>query len=180
MKKSSVCTAFVFVAFLSSSVLADHHKTTTREDFKQWCDAWKGRWIGEVTWVADWPGLGKKGDKVTAYLEATTIEDGNGMVAKFFGGNGSGTVVFAYDAVAKQIKSMTIVSGGFTGTAILYKKDGKWVQESRGSLPDGKTTKGTSLHTYSDGGNTLTITGSGTVDGKPNDEQRDVWRRVSK
>ena len=25
------------------------------------------RWIGEVVWVADWPGFGKKGDKFTGY-----------------------------------------------------------------------------------------------------------------
>ena len=158
MTKSTVCTAFVVVAFLSSSVLADHHKTTSRKDFAEWCDAWKGRWVGDVTWVADWPGLGKKGDKVTAYLEITTIEEGNGLVFKFFGGNGSGTVLFAYDAVAKQIKSTTIVSGGYTGTSIIYKKDGKWVSEVKGSLPDGKKTEGTTLYAFSDGGKTLTLT----------------------
>ena len=38
---------------------------STRADFKEFCKAMEGRWIGEVVWVADWPGFGKKGDKVT-------------------------------------------------------------------------------------------------------------------
>lgn len=38
----------------------------------------------------------------------------------------------------------------------------------------------TSYFTYTDGGKTLTITGTGTVDGEKQDDQNDVWRRVSK
>ena len=62
----------------------------------------------------------------------------------------------------------------------MYKKDGKWAEEAKGSLPDGKKTDGNSVFTFSNGGKTLTITGTGTVDGKKQDDQRDVWRRVSK
>lgn len=166
--------------FAVSPVAADQHKTTTKADFKEWCDAWAGRWVGDVTWVADWPGLGKKGEKVTAYSEVTIIEDGNGLVMKFFGGDGSGTLLYAYDSAAKQIKAMWIVSGGYVGTSMVYKEDGKWVEEGDGSLPDGKKDKFTSMYTFSDGGKLLTITGTGEVDGKKNDDQRDVWRRVSK
>lgn len=101
MKMSVVSTAVALAACLCSSVFADEHKTTTKEEFKEWCDAWKGRWVGEVTFVADWPGLRKRGENVTAYFEATAIEDGKRMLWKFFGGAGSGTILFAYDAVAK-------------------------------------------------------------------------------
>jgi hypothetical protein len=38
---------------------------STRADFKELCKVIEGRWIGEVVWVADWPGFGKKGDKFT-------------------------------------------------------------------------------------------------------------------
>ena len=152
----------------------------TREDFNEWCGAMEGRWLGKVTWVADWPGLGKKGDTVTAYLDVTTIEDGNGLVFKFYGGNGSGTILYTYDAAAKQISALWVVSGGYTGTSYVFKKDGTWVEESKGSLSDGKKSDGTSFFTFSESGKTLTITGSGTVDGKKHDDQHDVWRRVSK
>ena len=40
---------------------------TTRADFQKYCKAMEGRWIGEVVWVADWPGFGKKGEKVTGF-----------------------------------------------------------------------------------------------------------------
>lgn len=33
--------------------------SSTREAFNDYCDAMVGRWVGEVTWVADWPGAGK-------------------------------------------------------------------------------------------------------------------------
>ena len=42
---------------------------STRADFRKLCKAMEGRWIGEVVWVADWPGFGKKGDKFTGYSD---------------------------------------------------------------------------------------------------------------
>ena len=174
MKMSVACTAVALAICLCSSAIADQQKTTTKEEFKEWCDAWQGRWVGEVTFIADWPGLGKRGEKVTAYLEATTIEDGKGMLWKFVGGAGSGTVLFAYDAVAKQIKSMSVVSGGFTGSGIIYKLDGKWMQDDEGSLPDGKKSEGVTIYTYSEDGRKVETTGSGNVDGKPNEKLDDV------
>lgn len=179
MKKIVSSTVVALALCVCSSVFADQQKTTTKEDFKEWCDAWQGRWVGEVTFVADWPGLGKRGEKVTAYLEATFIEDGKGMVWKFVGGTGSATILFAYDAVTKQIKSMSVVSGGFTGSAIIYRKDGNWTLEGKGSLPDGKMSEDIATYTFSEGGRKVATSGSGNVDGKPNDKLEDVWRRVS-
>jgi hypothetical protein len=180
MKTSLVLVAVALVTGFASLSFADHHRTTTKADFQEWCDAWEGRWVGEVTFVADWPGLGKRGEKVTAYLQATKIEDGKGMTWKFFGGVGSGTVLIAYDTAAQQIKSMSVVSGGFTGSGIFYKKDGTWMQEAVGSLPDGRKSEGVTIYEFSEGGKKVVTTGSGSVDGKPNEKLNDVWRRVSK
>jgi hypothetical protein len=44
-------------------------QTTSRREFKEFCRLMEGRWGGDVIWVANWPGFGKRGDKVTAYAE---------------------------------------------------------------------------------------------------------------
>lgn len=106
----------------------------SREDFKKYCQMWEGRWVGDVTWVTDWPGFGKKGDKVTAYFEATMVEDGNLMATRFFGGAGSGTGIVLYDAGAKQIKLMWATSSGSMSQGVAFKKNGQWFERAPAPL----------------------------------------------
>lgn len=153
---------------------------SSREDFQKFCEAWKGRWVGDVTWVADWPAYGKRGDKVMAYVEINISEDGNALTGRLFGGKGSATVVGFYDAAAKQIKWIWVNSGGAVDQALISVKDGKWVFQSTGSLGDGTKTQSTSTVTISDNGNMHTWTGTGQVGDKRTDDQHDVWRRVSR
>lgn len=119
-------------------------KQSSREDFKEFCQALQGRWVGEVTWVADWPGIGNKGEKVTCYFEGRIAEDGHAITGRWYGGAGSGTGLYYFDAGAKQIKWLWINSGGALGRGILYKKDGHWVEKGSGSLADGRATAHTS------------------------------------
>ena len=60
---------------------------TSEEEFKAYQSAMEGRWVGEVTWIADWPGVGKKGDKVTGYSAMRAAADGHALVGQFYGGN---------------------------------------------------------------------------------------------
>ena len=149
----------------------------TRKEFKEYCQLNEGRWIGDVTWVADWPGFGKKGDKVTAYFEAVIAEDGNAMTMRFLGGEGSGTGICYFDAGAKEIKFVWVHSSGTVTHSNAYRKDGQWIEAGAGYLADGSKTTFTSALAMSDGGNTMTVTGSGTVGDKRTDQQHDVWRR---
>lgn len=176
MRRTVVTTA-LFAAILASPTFA---QTSTREDFQEFCETWRGRWAGEVTWVADWPGLGKRGETVTAYWEGRVTEDGNAMIGKFYGGTGSSTSFIFFDPGAKQIKWLWVESGGRVSRSTMHKKDGKWVQEGSGTSPDGAKNEYVSTVTISDNGNTHTWTGSGTVDGKRVDDQHDVWRRMAK
>lgn len=152
----------------------------TREDFNEFTKASVGRWIGQITWIADWPGIGKKGDKATCYAENKISEDGNALISKSFGGNGSGTSITMYDAGAKQIRESGVDSGGSVWTAIYFKEGGKWASTSTGSLADGSKVEGKALATYTDDGNTVTFTGTVTINGKKADDLHDVYRRVSK
>jgi hypothetical protein len=155
-------------------------KHSSREDFREFCQALQGRWIGEVTWVTDWPGIGKRGEKVTCYFEGRIAEDGHAIAGRWYGGAGSGTGVYYFDPRAKQIRWFWVNSGGALEEGILYKSNGHWVEEGSGSLEDGRATAHASDLTITDKGNTHTYTGKGTVGGTKTDDRHDVWRRVGK
>ena len=166
----------LFLAVLASPA---YSQESSREDFRDFCKAFEGRWVGDVTWVADWAAYGKRGDKVTAYFEGKIIEDGNAFMGRFFGGTGSGTSLVMYDAGAKRIKWIWINSGGSASQDIVFRDGKNWVSKSVGCTADGTKTEYLSTITVSDDGNTHTWTGSGKVGGKKVDDQHDVWRRVS-
>jgi hypothetical protein len=164
--------AVLMMALLGTSFASEAlGQQSSRNDFREHCQAFQGRWVGEVTLVADIPGVGKRGEKVTAYSEIRVAEDGNALIGKWYGGNGSATFLAVYDAGAKQIKAMEVTTEGEVGHIIFYKKDKKWIEERTGSKSNGTPTKYTNTVTITDNGNTHTWTGSGTVD---------VFRRVSK
>ncbi|MCU0960554.1 MAG: hypothetical protein MUF48_10670 [Pirellulaceae bacterium] len=172
--------ATTIAILLTILVWPSYSQEVTRKDFQEFCEVMQGRWVGDVTWVADWPGLGKQGEKVTAYSENTVAQDGNVMVTKFYGGNGSAIGLVAFDALAKHIKGMFVVSGGFVGHTTVQKVDGKWVEKGIGSTPDGTKNEWTCTLTITDEGNTHTWTGTGTLGGEKVLDQHDVWRRASK
>jgi hypothetical protein len=133
-----------------------------------------------VIWTADWPGFGKKGDNVTGYYEASIIADGNALSGVWYAGNGMGTEIHYFDMGTKQIKGVGVTSGGTIFNMIMYKKDGKWQDHRTGSNPDGSKFEEKSTLTISNGGNTHTRSGTGTIDGEKMDPLHDVWQRVSK
>ena len=129
MRAAAPATALL-VALLAVPALA---QKSTRQDFRDFCHAWEGRWVGSVTWVADIPGFGKRGEKVTAYADCRVAHDGNAMITKLYGGDGSATWIVVYDAGDKQIKGLWVTSGGVVSHSILYKKGEKWIEDGRGS-----------------------------------------------
>jgi hypothetical protein len=174
MKRTVIVCWLVLVAL----PLAVYGQESTRDDFVAYTKTQTGRWVSEVTWIADWPGLGRKGEKVTAYYEGSLTEDGNAVIGRFFGGDGSATSLVVYDAGAKQITETVVTSGGTVWRAVVARKGDKFVSHAKGSNADGSAVDTTSTLTLSDDGNTGTWTGTGTVAGKKT-EQNDVWRRVN-
>ena len=171
----------LIVLFVALSAVPAMGQTATRADFNDFAKACVGRWVGQVTWVADWPGQGKKGEKATAYSEFRLSEDGSAIITKGMGGSGSGSSIIAYDAAAKQIKEMFVDSGG-TVMINIYSKVSptKWAQSTTGSLPDGKKMEGKYEANITENGNTWNWTGTTMIGGVKQDDLHDVWRRVSK
>ena len=173
-------TSFTIVMIVALSALPAFGQQATREDFNELMKVMAGRWVGEVTFIADWPGVGKKGQKVTGYSEIKIAEDGNALSGRNFGGTGSGTWLIVFDAAAKQIKEAGVDSGGTVWTASYFKEGGKWRYHQTGSLGDGSKIEGKYAIAISDNGNTHTWTGPTTIGGKSADALHDVFRRVSK
>ena len=86
--RSTLVATVLIVVLCALPALAQQ---STREDFKEFTKAVSGRWIGEITWVTDWPGLGKRGDKATGYSEIKMTEDGNAIIGRQLAGSGSAT-----------------------------------------------------------------------------------------
>ena len=151
---------------------------SSQDDFEDFCDAMRGRWIGDVVWVTDWPGFGKKGDKVTAYSEFSLSENGHVLKGRFHGGPGSGTGLFNYDAGKRQIQGRWVSSGGNVWNMVIYKRKGDWHQAETGSTGDGKPISASTVRHVSKDGKTHRLSGTIKVDGKQVDPLRDVWRRI--
>ena len=67
---------------------------------------------GNITFAADYPGIGKKGEKVAAYSDCRWIADGKILECDSFGGQGTSKGLYWWDASAKVVKSLWIDSGG--------------------------------------------------------------------
>ena len=180
MNKAVVISlSIILTIFMSTSALIG--QTSSRAEFEEYCKTWEGRWIGDVTWIADWPGMGKKGDKVTGYFESKIIADGNALSGVFYGGNGMETSIQYFDPGTKQIKGVAVSSGGTIFHWVVFKKEGKWqIFDTASSLPDGRKFEGKGTLTISNGGKTLAWAGTATIGGEKSDPWQDVWRRVSK
>ena len=162
---------------VGTEALAQH---SSADNFEAWRTARERRWVGDVTWIADWPGLGKKGDKITGYSEIRAAADGHVLIGQFFGGSGTNHWITYYDAGAGEIRSTGSDSGGTTWTCVISKDGRQWKSRCSGSLADGTKTEGDHTLTISDGGSKHSWSGSTKFAGEPVDELQDVWRRVGR
>lgn len=154
-------------------------KPTTHKDFREYCKLCQGRWMCDITWAADWPGIGKKGDTVTAYVQHTLSEDGHALISKFFGGQGSETGIWSYDASDGLIKGTVVSSGGAVKSVKVRKTDEGWSSSEVGIEPDGTKVACSFTLTFQDGGKKAIGVGGGTR-GEEKFEFKNVWHKVSR
>ena len=137
----------------------------------------EGRWVGDVVWVADWPGFGKKGDKVKCYVEIKSSRMATHF-SQVLRRNGSRLGSRSTMPPRKIVETSCQLWWNNLGTSVIYKDDGNWVG-SRGQQPRWSKVKSKDFMTISDNGNKHSLSGSTTIGGKPADELQDVWVRVS-
>jgi hypothetical protein len=169
---TSVCVAIMAVA------LAAEPAETPLNDLG---GILQGRWIGDVTLIADWPGLGKRGEKVVAYVNADWIVDGHAFEIVWHGGAGCSKEIFVWDAGAKKVRSTGASSGGSSWQTTWSKKGDNWLGRSVEHLADGTKAGGnTIVLTVEDNGKRLVFTseGDGYIGDKKLDPLRDVYTKL--
>jgi len=174
--KVAASTTALFVAILASPAFSQE---TSREDFQRYGNMMVGRWIGDVTLVADLPGFGKKGDKLIVHLSIRWISDRNGLEGEAFAGPGTGRSFLFWDPAAKRIKEYRIDSGGTTTSIEIRREDGKWLWRSCGHLRDETPFEAQGEILVSEDAKTFTYVGKGTMGGRPTVPLNDVFRKVS-
>ena len=133
------------------------------------------RWIAEITWVDDWPGVG---ERVKRQLDTLTLEwkpTDTLWSCRDCAGTGAGIVTVVYHAANKRITG-TYVDVSGVAQLIYFKRNGTWIEDGKGVLPDGRAPRG-QARLVSDNGNTMVLAGSGTTGGKKQDDRHDVVHR---
>ncbi|MCS7471583.1 hypothetical protein NZK35_33460 [Stieleria sp. ICT_E10.1] len=174
--------AAALVLSLSTVAVAEHHETATREDFVALGKLQVGRWVGDITFIADWPGeeLGK-GDKVVAYTEYKWSADKNLIEREQDLGNSQIKQFFFYDAPAERIRFTWISSSGGSLVGHCWKKSDLvfgW-RITSGGMADGRVQTGEGETVFSSDRMTHSIKGSSKLDGKDLAPLNDVYKRLS-
>ncbi len=155
---------------------------TTFAEFKEFGNLMVGRWVGDITFIADWPGQTKRqGDKVTGYTTYSWIVDGKAIESVEHAGNTVGKTLISWDGTTNQIRLSHVGSAGGTYQAVAWKsKPNKWNwRVTGGGQADGKRMGGQGSWTFKDDGNTLVLNGSVLLDGKKLPKLHDVYTRLS-
>jgi hypothetical protein len=181
MSRSAVSLALLLAITHLAGICRAEGDTSTKQEFQEWIELMKGRWIGDIPLVQDWPGLGKRGDRLTAYSDIEVIADGHALQGVWYAGDGKASWMTTWNPSTKQIKENVVFSSGITWENVITKQAaGKWLaRKVNGSMPDGKQIDGDVTLTISDDGKTHTWTGEWTVDGVKTDQVRDVYRRLA-
>lgn len=154
---------------------------TSYAHMREYGELLAGRWVGDITLIADWPGLSKKkGEKIVSYKTVKWILDNNALQQEECVGETMGRSLHYWDPGSKKIKVFGVNSVGGTGLTTVWLQDGKWVWEHEGLLPDGQKLVGTGTIEVKDGEKTVIYQGKARLDGKDLLPYRDVYTRVSK
>lgn len=176
VKQLARAAVVVSMAILMSTVVAGQEGASALGDVGALI---VGNWTGEGVYAADYPGIGKKGEKfATTHLcrwttgRAVIICEGSGKKSTW-------TTVYWWDAGAKQVKYLGLDSGGNSAQGTVAKQGAKLVWASAGSFADGTKVEYKGETTVQDNGNTYIEAGATILGGVPS-EFRDTFRRVVK
>lgn len=155
--------------------------TSTAEEFQEFGHLNVGRWSGDITLIADWPGMKKKaGDKLIAYSTVRWIVDKRGFIWQTVGGETTGFELWLYNPISKRILWRGVDSEGGCMEAVVWKMDSdKWgFKVIGGGLADGRKHGGEGRLVFKDGSKTLVVEGKMTLGGEKLPKLRDVFTRL--
>jgi hypothetical protein len=155
---------------------------STPQDFQEFGKLMVGRWSGDITLIADWPGMKKKaGEKLINYSTVQWAADGRAFINTAVGGETTGIGFWTFDPVAKQIRLRAIDSAGVAIDAVVWKEDStKWgVKITGGGLPDGTKEEGAGHFLFKDGGRSYMVEADITLGGKPLLKLHDTYVKLT-
>lgn len=175
MSKILIALATLFALAISTSAQPQGKDTPLSE----LGDLIVGRWMIEVTWAVDYPGRGKKGEKVTGFDICDWVVDKTAIKCEGYAGETTGISLYWWDAESKSLKIVGLDSGGNWSEGTIAKTGSKLEASSSGNFADGRRVKYEWETTFANGGNTRVETGATILNGVRN-EFRDVYERVGK
>ena len=182
MFRTITISVVVALLVLTSNAWAQPKETSTPEEFRELGELMVGRWVGDVKYVADWPGQEQgRGKSVVAYIDYQWVLDKKAIEATSIDGNASSREFDYWDAPTKQIKFVIVSTNGYTLEGVTWKKSAKvfgW-RITGGGVVDGRAHGGTGETRFSEDGRTMTITGDTTLGGVKNDPLKDVYKKLS-
>jgi hypothetical protein len=168
---------------LAASIVLGQADTSdiARRELKEFGDAMVGRWMGEITLVADMPGVGAKGDRLNGYCTIGWILDKTAIQWDWNVGSLTGRSITVWDARTKQIKEYGSDTGGKIFEKTVIKDGDKWVWKFLTTAADGTKIEETNTISITDDGLTHVHVGTNRTRGSEKlPDYRDVWKRVSK
>ncbi len=160
---------------------SDKLETATAAEFEEFGNKVVGRWVDDITLIADWPGLKKKrGDKMVGYTTVRWAAGKKAIISNSVGGETTGLGLWTHDPISKKINVKIVDSAGSVLDAVVWKEsEDKWAFRMTGSIADGRKQKGSGYIVFSDGGKTQTLSSNNmTLDGEGIGELNDVSHRL--
>ena len=179
MSKIVIALGIVLVALLAVAVSASPVPQQAGTPLKDVGDLLVGRWTGEGIYAADYPGIGKKGEKFTSTITCRWVAGQAAVQCEGVENKSMWTTFFWYEAVSKQVKYVDANSGGNYAEGTITKQGAKLVWASAGSLADGRRVEYKGETLFQDNGNTRIEIGATILNGVRN-EFRDTFKRVVK
>jgi len=138
-----------------------------------------GKWTGEGTYSADYPGVGKKGEKFTSTSTCRWTAGQAAITCEGRENTSTWTSLYWWDSGSKEIKVIGVNPGGNFDVGTIAKQGAKLVWASAGSFADGRRVEYKYEVTFQDNGNTRVETGATILAGVRN-EFREIYKRVAK
>ena len=179
MSRIVIAFEIVLVALLAVAVWASPAPQQAGTPLKDVGDILVGRWTGEGIYAADYPGIGKKGEKFTSTITCRWVAGQAAVQCEGVENKTTWTAFYWWDAGSKQVKTLGVNSGGNYDEGTITKQGTKLVYASAGSFADGRRVEYKGEMTFQDNGNTRIDTGATILNGVRN-EFRDTYKRVPK
>lgn len=182
MRRTSLLLLVSTIVFANPLIASAEDPESTPDEFREFGKLLVGRWAGDITLIADWPGQEKKqGEEIVGYSTYSLIADGMGIEWESVAGTTAAKTLIVYDASTKNIKAFNVgTDGGHWQTVIWKKSDDEWAWKLvAGGLVDGRELRGEGSWIFENDGRTHRVQGDVTLAGEALPELNDKYTRVS-